>query len=208
MDSSTEPRAVPKDLVNMKIYQDITTSLAPDEEIVYSTHLIKINKRNLRQKRVLLLTTKYLYNIRLTSFWRDMLTTFAKSWKIIKKFPLMSIKIIGYSDQGDQFLVSAPEEYDLHYSSSARNEIIDYLFYCRTQALCGNFMTFFTADSHFLGGYVLHPDEKVTGPVRKISEDSYHNISHEEFEINFCKKNTITQNLMDTGKLSLKDFDF
>jgi hypothetical protein len=69
-------------------------------------------------------------------------------------------------------------------------------------------MVFFTADSYFLGGYVLHPDEEVKGKVRRISEDSYHTISHEEFEINFCKKNTITQNLMDTGKLSLKDFEF
>ena len=69
--------------------------------------------------------------------------------------------------------------------------------------MCGNYLKFFIADAHFIGQYVLHPDEKVTGPVRKISEESYHIISHEEFEINFCKKNTITQNLMDTGKLSL-----
>lgn len=126
------PRTVPKDHASLQNYPDLTSNLAPLEEIIYSTHLIKINKRNLRQKRVLLLTTKFLYNIRLTSFWRDMLTTFARSWKIIKKFPLGSIKIIGYSEQGDQFLVSAPEEYDLHYSSSNRNEIIDYLFYCRS----------------------------------------------------------------------------
>ena len=111
--------------------------------------------------------------------------------------------MIGYSAQGDQFIVSAPEEYDLYYSSSQRNIIIDYIYHCRVLAGCGNNLKIFLADTNFLEQYARHPDQKIEGPVRQLSDTmTSFLMSHEEFQINFCKKNTVTQNLMDTGQLS------
>ena len=54
----------PTDTCKLEDAPEIVASLEKDEHIIYSIELIKVNKRKLRQKRVLLLTNKNLYNLR------------------------------------------------------------------------------------------------------------------------------------------------
>ena len=53
-----------------------------------------------------------------------------------------AIETIVYSETSDEFVISSPKEYDLHYSSTKRDEIIDYLFFARKCANCGNVLQF------------------------------------------------------------------
>lgn len=198
----------PIDADNLAFDNVFLSTLEPDEKIVYSTEIIKINKRRIRQKRVQLYTNRYLYNLRCKGKQTSILSFFSKEYKIKKRMPLVMIELIIYSKKSDEFVISAPSDYDLHYSSSKRNEILDYLYHARKLANCTNILKFALKSIDFLHQFALHPSQKAKGEQRKIGGE-IQAISHNEFQINFCEKKMISENLMDTGSnISLKDFEF
>ena len=123
---------------------------------------------------------------------------FNKGYKIKKRMPLTCIELIIYSETSDEFIMSAPKDYDLHFSSSKRNEVIDYLFHSRKIANCGTALNFAIKDVKFLSDFCLHPSQVAKGFKRQI-ESGIVKISHDEFEVNFCGKKMISANLLNTG---------
>jgi serum/glucocorticoid-regulated kinase 2 len=149
-----------------------------------------------------------MYNLRPKSFGTSFMTFFNRNAKVKKVLPLIYVEIIIYSETGDEFVVSAPKDYDFHYSSTKRNEVIDYLFFARKLANCGNVLKLAMQPIEFLRTYTLHPSEKASGKQR-VLESGVLPISHDEFEVNFCGKKMISENLMPTGNnVTLQDFEF
>ena len=183
-------------------------NLEPDEQIIYSMKIIKINKKAARQERTQLFTNRYLYNLRTETAGVKFWSKIFKSYKIKKRMPQAHIEQIIYSETSDEFIISAPKDYDLHYSSSKRNEIIDYLFHAKKTANLGNTQDFAVKTVKFLHDFCLHPSQVAKGQKRKI-ESGILKISHDEFEVNFCGKKMVSDNLLDTGNhVSQADFEF
>ena len=198
----------PLDIDNIAYDDYFLFALEPDEKIVYSTQIIKVNKRRVRQKRVLLFTNRYLYNLRCYGKFTCLLSFFSKEYRVKKRMPLFLIELIIYSKKSDEFVISAPSDYDLHYSSSKRNEILDYLYHARKLANCSNIFKFAVKNVDFLHQFALHPSQKAEGKQRQIESETTA-ISHDDFQINFCEKKMISENLMDNdSSVSQRDFEF
>ena len=88
------------------------------EKILLSTHVEKINKRNKRQERTLLITNKAIYNID-----SEGLLSWLSS-PIKRKIEILKIHGITVNDQGSDFVIHVPSEYDYHYSSKSRRDLI------------------------------------------------------------------------------------
>jgi len=83
-----------------------------EERVVLSQLLIKINKRNREQQRVLMLTDKAVYNL--------MPRDYSKCKRRIR---LEAIAAITLSATNNEFVLHVPEEYDYRYKSNNREPI-------------------------------------------------------------------------------------
>ena len=84
-----------------------------NEDLIFSNKITKI-KKNTAEDRIIVLTTKYLYNLR--------------GKKVRSKIDIRNITGITISKKSNEFVIHTCEiEYDFHYSSDKRTVIIELL---------------------------------------------------------------------------------
>jgi serum/glucocorticoid-regulated kinase 2 len=105
-----------KNPATLKMITKIGNNFPEKEEIVLSKTVIKINKRAKGQKRVLLMTTKALYNMKPKELG-----------KCQRRIAIEKIVSVSTVEGGRDFSVHIPEEYDYHYISRDVDRIIEVL---------------------------------------------------------------------------------
>lgn len=88
-------------------------NLPNPEVVLFSDFVVKVNRRGKRQRRVMLVTDRAIYNL--------VANNYGKCRRRIDLSGLLSITI---SKQGDEFVLHVPEEYDYHYDSPAKGSIV------------------------------------------------------------------------------------
>jgi len=117
------------DKAHLATNKDIAVMLKTEgvdgEQVVYSEKLVKINRKGKKQERILLLTTKAVYNLK------------PKAYKISqRRVELKDIGMITMSAGGPEFAIHVPQEYDYHLASKNKkviSEIISELFLQETK---------------------------------------------------------------------------
>ena len=97
---------------------DICKNFDKDESILFSMQAVKINQRNWKQTRTVVITTKGMYNF---------------NGKAMRRF-VDSQKVRGciYSSKSYELIVHIPTEFDYHYVVSENMEkMIYYLYVCK-----------------------------------------------------------------------------
>jgi tRNA A-37 threonylcarbamoyl transferase component Bud32 len=89
---------------------------AKKDKVLFSDFVIKINRKDKEQTRVMLITDNHLFNI--------MPNNYAKCKRKIK---LQDVNGISVSEISDEFVVHVPDEYDYRFKSSKKKIIIDLL---------------------------------------------------------------------------------
>lgn len=84
------------------------------ESIVFSDFVIKINRKDKEQTRVLLLTSKAIYNLLPSAYG-----------KCKRRISIESIASITASAISDEFVLHVPEEYDYRFKSAKKDKICD-----------------------------------------------------------------------------------
>ena len=166
-----------------------------------STDIIKINKRGHQQSRILVVTTKSLYNIKQSSVIGKL---FNQGLKIRAKFSIAHLESIIYGKKNDEMVLTFPSYFDLHYSSKDKDQILDYIFLSR-QMECpdNNNIEFFFLDDKTLSKYCTHPSKPAS---RRPKEESMI-VNREEFLVHFLGQEQ--KNLIPNAQpIKLKDFEF
>lgn len=123
------------------------------------------------------------------------------------KVPLKLVEGIIYSKESEEFVIQVPDIYDLHYESSRRNRILEFLYDGRK--IISNFATnleFRFLDDTDLHCYCNHPSKKRSKPVP--GEQMI--INQEEFLVHFLGKKEVPMNLIPNSesKVNIEDFEF
>ena len=84
------------------------------EQIVFSDHVTKINRRDKEQVRVLLITTRAIYNLLPTNYS-----------KCKRRIPVTLLSSITVSQLSDEFVLHIPDEYDYRFKSGKRDKIAE-----------------------------------------------------------------------------------
>lgn len=83
-----------------------------DESIIQSYQIIKINKNKSKQQRNLILTNKFLYNIRKPNIINESISFFKKSFLVKRQIELHRINIVVYSTKSWEMVLLVDNEYD------------------------------------------------------------------------------------------------
>ena len=97
----------------------ITGSNGTKEEVMFSEHVIKINRKGARQKRVLVITNKALYNINRGVFF-DKLSCSKGPMQLLK---IKKISLCTKTSQSIIHVVDGYYGYDYHYFSDKCEEV-------------------------------------------------------------------------------------
>ena len=81
------------------------------EKILLSAKIFKYNYKGKKQERLLLVTSKYVYNLSLNKI-KDLISSLISSIKIKRKIAIDKIAAITLSKKGDEFVIHVPDEYD------------------------------------------------------------------------------------------------
>ena len=98
------------DMCKLKDNEKIIKMLKPDEKLVLSCLLYKINRVEKRQKRTFILSTQAIYNL--------------DNLDMKRRIPLDLIKGMTKSQTGSEFVLHIPDEYDYRFSSIENREKI------------------------------------------------------------------------------------
>ncbi|EAR82334.2 Serine/Threonine kinase domain protein (macronuclear) [Tetrahymena thermophila SB210] len=104
------------DHLQLQQKEDLQSILDPFEQIAYSDHIEKFNRKNKKQKRSLMITNYFVYNL--------------KGLSLKRKIDIQKIKKIIQNRQNCEFILNIPDEYDYRYcahSESQKQCIIDIL---------------------------------------------------------------------------------
>jgi serum/glucocorticoid-regulated kinase 2 len=101
-----------EDKLNFEANSGFIKKLGPQEHIVFSTTIVKYNKRNKAQERKLVVTNKFVYNVKSKS-------------NIARKIELAKILGITKSVCSSEFVIHCPDEYDYHFSSPDKDRAVD-----------------------------------------------------------------------------------
>ena len=104
--------------IQVIFYPQIEVNLA--EKIMLSVVVQKVNRKRNFQKRILMITTHCIYNIK-QSF-------LLKGFSIRNKFPITSLSSAVYSKRSDEIILQFESHFDLHYSTSEKDNILQYIF--------------------------------------------------------------------------------
>ena len=91
-------------------------SQATPEQPLFSDQLTKLNRRGKAQQRVLLLTDRALYNFEVGQYK-----------KCKRRIVLKRVEGVTVSDDGDDFVIHVKDEYDYHYRTSRRADVLHIL---------------------------------------------------------------------------------
>lgn len=84
------------------------------ETVVFSDFVIKINRKEKEQTRVILLTNKAVYNLLPSAYG-----------KCKRRIPIESIASVTASSISDEFVLHVPEEYDYRFKSSKKDKVCE-----------------------------------------------------------------------------------
>ena len=151
--------------------------LLPNEDILFSNKIFKIRK-NVEEERVILLTNRYLYNI--------------KGKKYRNKVDIRNITGITVSQKSDEFIVHTCEiDDDYHYSSDKHAfivELIARIFYSQTQKK----IDLSWVDKKYLDDYVTQKSDKKSNKGKtKFDPKFFIDVDHYLYG-NLEKKNSKT----------------
>ena len=113
---------------------------AHNERIIFSDVVHKINRKGSSQKRILMITTRAVYNL--------------ENNKCKRRIDVQDIGKVVCSRGSDQFILHIPKEYDYHYSSAKHKEIVSILEKVH-QVYVGESLKVETLDDKDLTKYVL-----------------------------------------------------
>ncbi|KAL4426738.1 hypothetical protein ABPG74_006110 [Tetrahymena malaccensis] len=104
------------DYLQLQFKDEIQNILDPLDSIAYSDHIEKFNRKNKKQKRSIMITNHFVYNL--------------KGLSLKRKIDIQKIKKIIQNRQSYEFILNIPDEYDYRYcaqSESQKQCIIDIL---------------------------------------------------------------------------------
>ena len=106
-----------QDDLNIRSDEKIKKNLkkSPDEKIIYSNLIIKINKAEVCQQRIILITDFGIYNI--------------KKKDVRRVIPIEKIDGITISKNSNEFVVHEENSYDLRYETDKREILLNYIIY-------------------------------------------------------------------------------
>jgi len=162
------------DELNIRENQEIRNFFEADEKILYSGMLKKINKHGNSQERILVITSKALYNIApndnpLTkiAFWLAPQTAIRRKIQIIK---VSAITITTYH-LSDEFVIHVNEEYDYRYNGIGKREkILKMLCYAFFKS-GGKAMPLFIKNDISLAKYTTTDDDAKQGRDKRPKEN-------------------------------------
>lgn len=126
-----------------------------DESIIQSYQIIKINKNKSKQQRNLILTNKFLYNIRKPNIINESISFFKKSFLVKRQIELHRINIVVYSTKSWEMVLLVDNEYDYNlYFTNWDNFIID--LYKARETLNLKSLKFIFTKQLQLGTYTTH----------------------------------------------------
>lgn len=167
---------------------------------MYSLTVQKSNRRKKVQKRILLITTMNIFNIRPKNLFSDI--------KIRNKFPITELETIIYAKYSKEFILIFPRFFDMHYITPLRNEVLEYIFMSRfISSELNNNLEFFFVDDKNLHEYCNHKNKK----KRKLPKEESMIVNKDEFSVHFLGKENKHTNLLDTEnskKVNLAHFQF
>ena len=108
--------------------------LGLNESLLFSSKIIKFNKRNKAQERIFAITMKALLNI--------------KGKKVQRRMEIINIIGVTNSKNSDEFIIHCPTEYDYRYSSNIKGQIITLLIKTAKELNVKNFYLWETQESH------------------------------------------------------------
>jgi len=147
------------DYLNFANDDAIKRLLEQNDKVVFSSKIFKHNHMNWRQERVLLITTKYLYNLK------------DKSEK--RKIHLEKISAVTKSLSSSEFIIHVKTEYDYRYDSTRRDEIIQILKENYLKLYSRN-MPIYGIEESKLDNYVNHENRPYRPPKEefRLPDDS------------------------------------
>ena len=130
-----------------------------NDKVLFSNKVFKYNASQWRQERVLLITNKYLYNLK------------KKSEK--RKIPLTKIDCLTKSTdkESNEFVIHITSEYDYRYESGKRDEIIEVLKQEHLKHYKKNLLIYGVPDKN-LTKYVSTQDDRKKG-IYRIPEEQF-----------------------------------
>ena len=97
--------------------------LGSQETVCLSTLVSKFNDQNKKQERVILLTNKHLFNIKLVNPLNNILVKIFNSAVIRRKIEIKRISAVTVSRIGFEFVIHVADEYDYRFLSLEKCEI-------------------------------------------------------------------------------------
>lgn len=151
--------------------------LLPNEDILYSNKIQRI-KKNVAEERIIVLTDRYVYNLR--------------NKKYRNKVDIRNITGITISKFSDEFVIHTCEiDDDFHYTSNKRSYIVELLariFYCQTRKK----IDLSLVEKSFLDDYVTQKSDKKSNKGKtKFDPNFFMDIDHYLYG-NLDKKNSKT----------------
>lgn len=151
------------DSLNIQENADICKNLDKDgtpttlqETVLFSLNAVKINQRNWKQTRSIVITTKGFYNL---------------NGKSIRRFVEPS-KIHGiiYSSKSYEVVIHIPSEYDFHYVISEQMEKMMYFIYVCKQLNSKQEidLTLIKTDIEFLAPYAVKETQPMENPFKRM----------------------------------------
>jgi class 3 adenylate cyclase len=104
------------DLVKLLAASAKAEGISTSETVLFADELIKINRKQKRQERVLVVTDRALYNFAVDSF---------KSFK--RRIPVASLKGVIMSKGSDELVLQVSDDYDYRYDCRRRSELLEML---------------------------------------------------------------------------------
>jgi len=172
------------DALGLRSLKSITKQLEKGEVVLFSCEVNKHNKRGVLQKRSLLLTNKYLYNINFTDTTAQLLSFLVSSSVIKRKIALESIAAITLSTYylSDQLIFHVPTEYDYRYSGLGKKREALVKLLCREYfENTKKKMNFFFKDAPDLSSYQTTDEDQKAG-VSKMPKEEAVILSYEDLE--------------------------
>ena len=140
LSSPTERKLTNGLLLQTPVLKLLVSCNAHNERIIFSDVVHKINRKGSSQKRILMITTRAVYNL--------------ENNKCKRRIDVQDIGKVVCSRVSDQFILHIPKEYDYHYSSAKHKEIVSILEKVH-QLYVGESLKVETLDDKDLTKYVL-----------------------------------------------------
>ena len=139
---------------NAKLQEGFTAT----ETILYSGELLKVNKKNSKQKRKIVITTESIYNIRDANIF----TSIGFGSLIKRRINITSVKAIIYARLGNEFVIHVPDEFDYRIVDPQKDNIIRFILHALSVNEMYETKIFFNSDVE-LHKFTTHNSMKKKG---------------------------------------------